>query len=225
MLFRLMAILGAALIAAAGDAKAATTIYPSSIFGNSGVAGAGGLIGNTPSVTQIDRNDSIGIAFSQPITNYSLTFNIASVTPQTTYLWVRFGRFQSGAFTSAPVSGLLAPNGAGTQNLYIQVSGAGAYVVNSLAYSAGCSTIGGCNAFAFGNSTFSAAGSRFGVSTVGATPEPDAWALMIIGFVGVAWRLKSARRGRGAARRPAPADLFPAKMIKPQILGELASNS
>lgn len=210
---RLLAIGCAAVFAAAGGAQAATTIYPASTFGNSGVGGAGGLVGNTPSVTQIDRNDSIGLAFGQAITNYSLTFAIASVTPQATYLWVRFGRFQGGAFTSAPVLGLLAPNGAGTQNIYVLIAGPGAYQINSLVYSPGCAAIGGCNAVAFGNSTFSAAGARFGVSTVGATPEPGAWALMIIGFVGVAARLKAARRNA----RNAPVE----NAVNPTILGKV----
>ena len=218
MFFRLLAIGCAGLIAVCCDARAATTVYPVSTFGNNGVGGAAGLLGNTPSVTQIDRNDSIGLAFAQAITNYSLTFTIASVTPQTTYLWVRFGRFQGGAFASAPVSGLLAPNGAGTQNLYIQITGSGDYQINSLAYSAGCAAIGGCNAFAFGNSTFSAAGSRFGVSTVGATPEPDVWALMILGFLGVAQRLKRARSDRARTGDGQ-------KMLKRTILAGFASKA
>lgn len=200
MFFRLLAIGCAALIAACGGAKAATTVYPISTFGNAGVAAANGLLGNTPSVTQIDRNDSIGLNYGQDITKFTLSFDIASVTPQTTYLWVRFGRFQGGAFTSAPVTGLIAPNGAGTQNLYIQLTGAALYYVNSTAYAAGCATLGGCNAFAFGNSTFSAAGSRFGVSTVGATPEPQTWSLMILSFIGVAWRMKEERRRAGSTR-------------------------
>jgi hypothetical protein len=33
-----------------------------------------------------------------------------------------------------------------------------------------------------------------GISGVGAAPEPAAWALMILGFCAVAWRLKRARR-------------------------------
>lgn len=41
---------------------------------------------------------------------------------------------------------------------------------------------------------FSQAGSTFQLSMVGATPEPRVWALMILGFVGVAARLKQVRR-------------------------------
>ncbi|MEO0695214.1 MAG: hypothetical protein AAFY84_03870 [Pseudomonadota bacterium] len=40
------------------------------------------------------------------------------------------------------------------------------------------------------------------VFAIAANPEPAQWALMILGFVGVAWRLKSMRRSMGHALPP-----------------------
>jgi len=56
-------------------------------------------------------------------------------------------------------------------------------------------------ALIIGNSTFSAPGSSFRLSILtGATPEPAAWALMMMGFGAVAWRMN--------ARRPRRRDLI-----------------
>ncbi len=61
----------------------------------------------------------------------------------------------------------------------------------SAAQSAFCTGIGGCDVFvvqAFGGTTFALD------AALGPSPEPSAWALMILGFVGVAGRLKVLRQ-------------------------------
>ncbi len=197
-----LGFLAAALIAlalTAGGAHAATTVYPVSFFSNSGVASPIRLLGNNPSVATFSRNDSVGLNYGTDITKFTISVNVTSVTPNTTYLWIRFGRRNLLSFTNAAGVGLLTPGGAPTQNIYAPIVGPGLYWINSVAYASGCAAIGGCNAIMIGNSSFSAAGSVFGASVVGATPEPSVWALMIVGFAGVAARLK-AERGKRAGR-------------------------
>lgn len=193
----------AILFGGAPAATAATTIFPISTFSNNGVAQPNRLLGNNPNVNNIQRNDSIGLNYGTDITKFTLSFVVTSVNPNTTWLWVRVGNRTGATFTSAAATGLLAPNGAATQNLYVQITRPGTYWINTVVYDASCQLIGGCNALVFGNSTFSQNGSSFGLSLVGATPEPQVWALMIVGFFGVAARMKQmARSSRQQALAP-----------------------
>jgi len=202
---RLLATLSVAVFAtllAAAPAAAATTVYPVSHFSNAGVANPNRLLGNNPNTNNIQRNDSIGLNYGADITNFVISFVVTAVSPQTTYIWVRAGRTSGTTFTSATAPGLLAPNGAPTANLYVQVTGPGTYFVSTSVFGPSCTLLGGCNAIVFGNSTFSQIGSTFQLSMVGATPEPTVWVLMILGFIGVAARLKQRRH---QTARPAAA--------------------
>ncbi|NWG71547.1 MAG: hypothetical protein HXY23_08070 [Parvularculaceae bacterium] len=199
--FRFLSIAGAALVALVGaNAKAATTVYPVAIFQNNGVGNPNRLIGNTPNVSNFTRNDSVGLRFGGDITGYTLNLEIATLRPRITYVSIRLGRFISGVFTPANGSGLTTPLGAPSTTLYLPGTAVGALFVNTTAFSASCALIGGCNALVIGNPAFSQTNSRFGLAVVGATPEPQVWALMILGFAGVATRLKQIARAR-----PAPA--------------------
>lgn len=179
---------------AAGPASAATMVYPVSHFGNAGVANPNRLLGNTPNASNIDRNDSIGLNFGADISGYSVSFTVTAFNNRTTWIWVRPGRWNGVTFVSATGTGLLGPNGLPTINFYAQIVGPGVYRLPTVAFDANCQLIGGCNAIVFGNSSFSQTGSTFGLSVVGSSPEPRAWALMILGFAGVAARLKQMRR-------------------------------
>lgn len=207
MFFRILAIGCAALIAASGDAKAATTVYPVSVFQNLGVAQPSRLIGNTPTTSaRFGRSDSVGVNYGTDISHFALSIEITQLQPRTTWLTVQVGRFVAGVFTPAVIPGLLDPLGAATNLLFVPVTQTGTIYVNTLVFDSACQTLGGCNAARLGNSTFSQPGARFDVSTVGATPESDAWALMIVAFAGLAWRLKRARRStQGLAALDAPA--------------------
>lgn len=124
--------------------------------------------------------------------------------------WIAFQ--ETPTFTSGNVSlTLTSVAGTGTAFFYVgQSNGAGwfsalnnravtlAAGVNllpvSAAQSAFCTGLGGCDVFvvqAFGG------GTSFGLdSALGPNPEPSAWALMILGFIGVAGRLKMLRQRR-----------------------------
>ena len=66
--------------------------------------------------------------------------------------------------------------------------------ITSAALSGYCVSIGGCDIVIL---QAAGGGTTFAVDRVLArTPEPSAWALMILGFAGVAWRLKATRKKR-----------------------------
>ena len=179
-----------------GHARAAVSTFPASVFQNGGT-GAANLIGNTPGTARLNRNQTIGLSYAAPIgavAGARLFFNFTQVSPGTTYLWVRLGNWNGATFASAAAAGQTAPNGGATVNVYAQVGAAGLVTVFLDPFLASCQSIGGCNALVFGNSTFSANGSFFRLSSlVASTPEPSAWALMMLGFAGLAARMKAAR--------------------------------
>lgn len=194
LMLRILLAALAGWLAASGEASAAISYFPTSVF-QSNATGANNLIGNTAASARVQRNQTIGLVYGTDITGQRVTFNISTVTNNTTYVWVRFGRWNGSSFTSALASGLTAPNGAPTSNLYQLLTGAGPYTLLTDAFATACASIGGCNALVFGNSTFSAVGSQFRItSLVASTPEPSAWALMILGFGAMAWRLRAHRR-------------------------------
>ena len=96
--------------------------------------------------------------------------------------------------------------GAGTVRLYVgRTDGTGGFTslnsafftvtdgsnnLSSTALSNFCVTLGGCDTYVVQAWT----GTTFGIdSAIAAAPEPQVWAMFIIGFVVVAWRLKSLR--------------------------------
>lgn len=198
------AIVGVMALSSAGTASAAISTFPVSVFQNGGVQ-SGNLVGNTPSTARLNRGQTIGLNYGAPINTVAgsrLFFNLTQVSNNTTYIWVRLGNWNGATFTNAFAAGQLAPNGTPTSNVYAQVSAAGLVTIFTDPFLASCQAIGGCNALVFGNSTFSANGSFYRLSTlVAATPEPSAWAMMMLGFAGVAMRIKSLRRQRRALRR------------------------
>jgi len=103
--------------------------------------------------------------------------------------------------------------GAGTVRLYVgQTDGAGGFTTLSSAFftvtngsnnlssavlSGFCGgLVGGCNTFV----TQAWTGTTFGLDSVFApNPEPSVWALMILSFAGVGWRMKALKTKAGAA--------------------------
>lgn len=178
-------------------AQAAISTFPASVF-QTGGTGSGNLVGNTPATARLNRGQTIGLNYGASINNVfgsRLFFTFTAVSPATTYLWVRLGNWNGSAFTNAFAAGQLAPDGSATTNVYAQVTGAGVVTVLLNPFFTSCQSIGGCNALVFGNSTHSSGGSFFRISTlVGATPEPSAWAMMMLGFAAIAMRMKALRR-------------------------------
>lgn len=204
---RLIAAIIAFMVFGIGaSASAAISTFPASVF-QAGGTGSGNLVGNTPGTARLNRGQTIGLNYSAPISVVAgsrLFFNFTQVSNNTTYVWVRLGNWNGTTFTSAVAAGQLAPNGAATANIYAQVTAAGLVTIFTDPFLASCQAIGGCNALVFGNSTFSAAGSFFRISSlVAATPEPSTWAMMMLGFAGVAMRMKALRRRRSETGSPA----------------------
>jgi len=205
MLFQKLGGLAATLfVAFSGNAQAAVSTFPISVF-QAGGTGSNNLISNTAGTARLNRNQTIGLNYAAPvgaIAGSRLFFNITQVSNNTTYIWVRLGNWNGATFTSAISAGQTAPNGGATANVYAQVTGTGLVTIFLDPFLTSCQSIGGCNALVFGNSTFSANGSFYRLSSlVAATPEPSAWALMLIGFAGIAARMKASRRrtiGRAA---------------------------
>lgn len=188
-------------IAAGASASAAISTFPTSVFQQAAGSGGNNLIGNTPATGLFNRSATpLGLGFSAPIQTSAIigeriTLNFTSVTNNTTYVFVRLGRLVGGVFTNANAVGTTTPLGGATTNLYALVTGTGPLTLLLDPFAASCASLGGCNALIVGNSTFSAVGSSFRLSTLTAsTPEPGVWALMMLGFGAMAFRMKSRRR-------------------------------
>lgn len=184
------------VLSIAGAAEAAITTFPASVF-QTGGTGSNNLVGNTAATARLNRTQTVGLNYAGPVAAVAgarLTFNFTQVSNNTTYLWVRLGNWNGATFTNAAAVGQTTPVGGATTNIYAQVASPGAITVILDPFLVSCQSIGGCNALVFGNSTFSANGSFFRLSTlVAATPEPATWALMMMGFGAIAWRLKASR--------------------------------
>lgn len=199
----LVALAAAVMAAGLAPASAAITQFPTSVFQQAGGSGGNNLIGNTPATALFNRGATpLGLGFANPIQTNAIigeriTINVTTASASTTYVFVRLGRLVGGVFTNANAVGTTTPLGGATTNLYALVTGTGPLTLLLDPFAASCAALGGCNALIIGNSTFSAVGSSFRLSTLtGATPEPAAWALMMMGFGAVAWRMKAARRSR-----------------------------
>lgn len=198
-----LAVAAAVLAAGISPAAAAVSQFPVTVFQQAAGSGGANVLGDTPATALFNRGATpLGLTFANPIqtsaiTGERITLNFTTVTASTTYVFVRLGRFSGGVFTNANAAGPAFLPGFPTINLYAQVTGPGPLTLLLDPFAASCAAIGGCNALILGNSGFSAAGSSFRISTLTAsTPEPAAWALMMMGFGAVAWRMKTNRRGR-----------------------------
>lgn len=193
MLARLIIIALAAALSAA-PARAATTVYPVAVFSSSGVTNPGNALGAANGTAAlINAGGNIVLQYASPLSGAGLS---AAVLPVTGFnvLAVSIGELISGVATFSGEF-VLVDNGSGTAltgDLSSLCSGVSA---------SGCSLLRVRNAGSLLGSTGIALDTVGGFSAVTAAPEPAAWALMILGFIGTAWRLKSARQA--GARRPA----------------------
>lgn len=145
----------------------------------------------------IPLDEWISLLFAQPFgVSKSDTVSIFTLAPATgsARLTVSFGSYNNGS----PIFLL-------TQNV-----NAGATLTVSNLFQRGCSALGGCD-FIFITTTRQRGGAPGAVvdyvsvngettEVTAPTPEPSTWALMILGFAGLAGRLKSRRAA--SARRP-----------------------
>ncbi|MEZ5922113.1 MAG: PEP-CTERM sorting domain-containing protein [Parvularculaceae bacterium] len=170
----------------ASSAMAATTIFPASVYGTTGnVVNAANAVGPanglTSTITRAGGGSTLTLQFSNAFSglNTAITgLKSASNVP----VVVSVGEIISGTAVFSATT-ITLPNAVGP-NFLVDLSAA-------------CATISstGCSLIRFrvndpGGSSFN----LDGVSGVAAAPEPAVWAMMLLGFLGVASRLKRQRK-------------------------------
>ncbi|MCB2113489.1 MAG: hypothetical protein R3C42_07450 [Parvularculaceae bacterium] len=179
-------IVALAAMLAAFPARAATSVYAASVYSQSGVTSASNaLFGADGAGALIASGGELVLQYANPLTGQSIAANLLPLagSPAFNVLAVSVGEVIGGV---ANFSGefVLVDMGAGG-------------VLNA-DMSALCSSVSGsgCSLLRFRNAaSFNAPGALLdGVSGVSNAPEPAAWALLLLGFAGVGWRLKSLRR-------------------------------
>ncbi len=168
----------------AQPAAAATTVFASSIFSASGSVLApgnalGAANGASAQILRVAGGSNLVLQLSQATTGLNTILNGQRQTLGSN-VQVAIGAIIGGVATFSANSAL--PAGLGS--------------LHTFDLSAACSAISvtGCSLLRI--SVNGAPGSGFlldGISGVAAAPEPAAWALMLLGFGAVAWRLKRQR--------------------------------
>jgi len=179
---RIFAILSLGVLWAAAPAHAATTVYVDSsspLYG-----GFANAVNSSNALGPADGNSAfvpLGgfIAFQVNPFFTDVNFNM------TVRLYV--GRTNgAGGFTAL-------------NSRFFTVS-SGVFNFSSTVLTNYCIGLGGCDTFI----TQAWTGTTFSLDSVpNVNPEPSAWALMIMGFAGVAWRMKALRAGRRSVLRGA----------------------
>jgi hypothetical protein len=150
----------------------------------------------------VGLNQWISLLFAQPFgVSKSDTVSIFTLLPPSgmATFTVSFGRFNNGS-----------PIYADTRT----VQAGSTLTINNL-FQRGCSALGGCD-FIFIKLTKTkgaATGATIDYVSVNGeatevtapTPEPSSWAMMILGFAAVAWRLKAQRRSSLSSAKGSPA--------------------
>lgn len=168
---------------APASGRAATTVFADSILEENGVVNAAGALGAADGDTAIiGGGDTLVLQFSSLLTGDLTTISSPNGL-------IAFGAVSIGHIV----------NGVAVYSAEINFSTFGA-TSNSFDLSAQCAAISatGCNLIrirGFGG-FFSSGVALDGVSGVSGAPEPAQWALMIVGFVLAASRLKAVRRSR-----------------------------
>jgi len=176
-----LAALGVLAFATITPANAAMTIFSASVFDQSGsVANAAFATGSSNGAGAIVGDGGVlTLLFNNPLTGAGVTVDLLATTG-VNFITVSVGEIIGGVATFSAGSVALFDSGAG-----------GSFPLDLTAL---CATVSatGCSLVRFQN--FVAIGSPGfvldGVSGVTNAPEPGVWALMIIGFSLLAWRLK-----------------------------------
>jgi len=199
---RIAAILSACFfLLAAAPAQARTATYDSSMPFTAGPMTALSTAGDRAGQF-VPLGEWISLLFTQPFgvskTDTVSIFTLAPPTGGATFT-ISFGAYKAGKPVIADTRTVNAGNTLTVGNLFQR----------------GCSALGGCT-FILISTTKTKGGASGGtvdyvsvngeVTDVTApTPEPSVWAMMILGFAAIAWRLKARRRYSVSSAYGAPA--------------------
>lgn len=179
-----IAIVALVAMLAAFPARAAVTVFPSSVFSQSGVTNASSaLFSPNGTAAVIGAGGELVLQYALPLTGagFSATFLPQSASPAFNILAVSIGEVIGGVATFS--GEFVLGDGSGVQTADLSA-------LCSTVSATGCSLLKIRNAFSFNSS-----GALLdGVSGVSNAPEPSTWALMLLGFAAVGWKLKDARK-------------------------------
>lgn len=185
-----IAIVALAAMLAAFPARAATTIFAGSVYSQTNVTNANdALFASNGNAALIGSGGELVLQYNNALTGASVAASLLplATSPAANFLAVSVGEVIGGVATFSAGSIAVADLGAGG--------------VHNFDLSALCSTVSatGCSLLRIQNiAAFNTPGALLdGVSGVTNAPEPAAWALMMLGFAGVGWRLKQRRNALG----------------------------
>ncbi len=173
-------------VLAVQPAAAATTVFAASVYSTGGTVltpgnAVGPADGGIATVLRVAGGSQLTLQLSQAISGLNTIINGQRLTPGS-IVQIAIGEIVGGVAMFSANSAL--PGGLAS--------------LHTLDLSTACAGVSatGCSLLRF--SVNGAPGSAFlldGVSGVSSAPEPRSWALMLMGFGAVAWRLKRRRPG------------------------------
>lgn len=178
-----IAIVALVAMLSAFPARAAVTVFPTSVFSQTNVTNANSaLFAVNGAAATIGAGGELVLQYALPLTGagISATFLPQSASPAFNIIAVSIGEVIGGVATYS--GEIVLGDGAGVLNSDLSA-------LCSSVSSTGCSLLRLRNVF-----NFNSAGALLdGVSGVSNAPEPKAWALMLLGFAAIGWKLKDAR--------------------------------
>lgn len=180
------------LMLAAQPAGAATTVFATSVYGTTGsVIGASNALGtadgSAAAILRVAGGSNLILQMSQAASGLNTILNGARLTAGSN-VQIAIGEVIAGVATFS--ANIALPGGFGP-----------AYALD---LSAACATVSAAGCSLIRVRVTGPPGSGFtldGVSGVAAAPEPSIWALMVLGFGAIAWRLKQRRAAMPALAR------------------------
>lgn len=188
MATRILIVVAAAMTQAVLPARAATTVFASSVYSQTNVTNAtDALFSTNGAAALILSGGELVLQYNNPLTGAGVGATLLPFAgPAANFLSVSVGEVIGGVATFSAGSIAFADMGAGG--------------LQSLNLSALCATVSatGCSLVRVQNiAAFGTPGALIdGISGVSNAPEPAVWAMMMLGFAGVGWRLKTARRSQ-----------------------------
>lgn len=189
MATRIVILLLATLLAAF-PAKAATTIYGASVFSQTNVTDASSALGfSDGSAALVGAGGELVLQYANPLTGQSIasTFLDTGITGALNVVAVSIGEVVGGV---ASFSG---------EFVLVDMGSGGTLSADLTGLCSGISA-NGCSLLRFRNAASIGAPGFLLDSASGITnaPEPGSWALLMLGFAGIAWRVKALKSGTSA---------------------------